>query len=390
MPGQPVAVGAPPPERWAYQRAPMIVDWQLNLPGVLPGRAGDDRIADPRPAPAAELDTAEGMALLDAIARFGEPLPHLVMSGGDPLSRPDLRELVRAAVERGIGVSLVPVLTPQLTRHRLAELAADGVEAITLRLDASSAQRHDGLHGKPGLFDETLTALAWAAELGLSAKVDTLVSAGNTLDLPAVYDLLRGRAVTRWSLLFPVSAQLDDTVAQVTAGEAERLVTWLARLDREAPFQVRTTEAMHYRRVAARCLARKGLTRAQIEAHPSARGFGIREGNGTVFVAYDGTITPSGLLLVPLGCVRRDHLVEVYRDHPTMRALRDPAGFVGRCGVCDYHDWCGGSRARAYAWTGDPLESDPLCAYVPGRYAATLATPMALVSRPLNGPGIQP
>ena len=93
--------------------------------------------------------------------------------------------------------------------------------------------------------------------------------------------------------------------------------------------------------------------------------FGIRDGNGIVFVSNTGDVTPSGFLPLTVGNVKQSSLVSLYRDDPMLRSLRDPDQFKGRCGSCEYRDWCGGSRARAYAWTGDPLESDPLCPYVP-------------------------
>jgi len=141
---------------------------------------------------------------------------------------------------------------------------------------------------------------------------------------------------------------------------------WLCAIAREAPFLVRTTEATHYRRIAATPLERAGRTAAEIEAMPMARGFGIRDGNGIVFISHIGAVTPSGFLPLAVGNVKDTPLPVLYRSHPTMLALRDPAGFKGRCGICEYHLWCGGSRARAYAWTGDPLASDPLCPYQPG------------------------
>lgn len=367
MSGRPVGVGAARPGGWAYRQAPVLVTWQLTA-----GPGGGPRPTGGPAAESSELTTAEGVALLAQIARFGDPPPHLELTGGDPLRRADIGALTRAARARGIAVTLAPAITPLLTRARLAHLAADGVSALSLALDGSGPLRHEGLRRRPGSFDATLAALDWAAELALPVQVNTLVGAADTLDLPAVYDLLCAHSVARWSLAFLVSPGPTHVLREVSPGEAERLMTWLARLGREAPFQVRTTEPMHYHRVA-RCLARKGLTRAQIEAHPSATGFGIRDGNGTVCVGHDGTITPSADLPLPLGSVRRDSLVEVYRTHPTMRALRDPDGFAGRCGACDCHDWCGGSRARAFACTGDPLESDPLCSYVPRGYAAAPA-----------------
>jgi radical SAM protein len=349
----------------------MIIYWELtNACGLACRHCRATAMPDPAPG---ELSTAEAIALLDEITGFGSPLPHVVMTGGDPLRRPDLRVLIREAIARGIGVSLAPAVTSLLTRDRLAELKADGVAAISLSLDGSTAAAHDGLRGVPGTFDATLEAMDWAAELGMPVQVNTLVTATTAADLPAIHDLLTQHTLLRWSLFFLISVGRGSTLTEVSPGEAERLMGWLWQISADAPFQVKTTEAMQFRRVAARALGREGLSDAEIEAHPISRGFGIRDGNGIVFVAHDGTVTPSGFLPLAVGNVRESGLVEIYRDDPTMRDLRDPATFTGRCGRCEYQMWCGGSRARAYAWTGDPLESDPLCPYVP--HAAQHAHP---------------
>ena len=363
-PGAPPArIGSVRPEGWAYPTAPMIVYWELtNACGLACSHCR--ATAMPNPAPG-ELSTDEAIAVLDSITRFGDPPPHVVMTGGDPLRRPDLSTLIRAAMDRGIGVSLAPAVTPLLTRDRLAELRDDGIAAISLSLDGATAASHDGLRGVPGTFDATLEALGWAAEVGLPVQVNTLVTESTAAELPAIRDLLTEQVVMRWSLFFLISVGRGATLTEVSPGEAERLMRWLWDVAREAPFQVKTTEAMMYRRVVAKALRRRGLDDAAIERHPISRGFGIRDGNGIVFLAHDGTVTPSGFLPVSVGNVRDTDLVELYRDAPLMKALRDPDQFAGRCGSCEYRMWCGGSRSRAYAWTGDPLETDPLCPYVP-------------------------
>jgi radical SAM protein len=341
----------------------MIVYWELTNACGLACRHCR-ATAMPEPAPG-ELSTDEAIGVLDSITRFGTPAPHVVMTGGDPLRRPDLRTLIHAATERGIGVSLAPAVTPLLTRDRLAQLRDDGVAAISLSLDGAAAESHDGLRGVPGTFAGTLEALGWAAEVGMPVQVNTLVTATTAAELPAIHALLTEQVVMRWSLFFLISVGRGTTLTEVGPGEAERLMRWLWELAARSPFQVKTTEAMMYRRVAARALRHAGLDDAAIERHPVARGFGIRDGNGIVFLAHDGSVTPSGFLPVSVGNVREADLVTLYRDAPLMRALRDPDRFAGRCGACEYRMWCGGSRARAFAWTGDPLESDPLCPYVP-------------------------
>ena len=127
---------------------------------------------------------------------------------------------------------------------------------------------------------------------------------------------------------------------------------------------------MHFRRVALRQLERAGLDPAAIARTPLGRGFGVRDGNGIMFVAHDGTVFPSGFLPLPTGNVRRSSIVELYRSHDLFTRLRDVQQLKGKCGRCPYRLICGGSRARAYAHTGDPLASDPLCPYVPAKASA--------------------
>ena len=359
-------IGSVKPEGWAYNRAPMIIYWELtNACGLACRHCRATAMPNPMPG---ELSTAQAIGLLDDILGFagpGESLPHVVMTGGDPLRRGDLPQLVAAATERGIGVSLAPAVTPLLTRERIFWMKEVGIQAISLSLDGSTAAFHDGVRMVPGTFDATLEALDIAAEAELPVQVNTLVTAQTAADLPATYELLSQHTLMQWSLFFLISIGRGTQLSELTPGDAEKWLLWAAKTNREAPFRVKTTEAMHFRRLMATPLLRSGKTKEEVEAHPMSRAFGIRDGNGIVFVSNLGEVTPSGFLPVSVGNVKDRSLVELYRDEPLMRSLRDPDQFKGRCGVCEFHDWCGGSRARAYAWTGDPLESDPLCPYVP-------------------------
>jgi radical SAM protein len=312
-----------------------------------------------------ELTTAEGERLLDEITKFGRPYPHVVFTGGDPLNRPDLHDLVRAATARGIGASLAPAATPLLTQEVMESLREAGVQNISLSLDGSNAERHDGFRMVEGTFDKTLQAAKWARAAGLPIQVNTLVTDQTLEDLPAIYELLLGMDIMRWSLFMLITTGRGSALKEITPGESEKLHAWLFNLGRTAPFQVKTTEATHYRRHAIREWEAEGKTPEEILNTSVGRGFGIRDGNGIVFVNHDGTVNPSGFLPIPLGNVRTESIVDLYRDHEVMRGLRNPEGFKGRCGACEFARVCGGSRARAYAWTGDPLESDPLCPYVP-------------------------
>ena len=359
-------IGSVKPDGWAYNRAPMIVYWELtNACGLACRHCRATAMPDPAPG---ELTTAQALRVLDDILGFagpGESLPHVVMTGGDPLRRYDLETLVAEAGRRGIGVSLAPAVTDLLTRERMDWMKAAGIQAISLSLDGSTADLHDGVRMVPGTYDATIAALDMAAEVGLPVQVNTLVTATTAADLPATYELLRTHTLQQWSLFFLISIGRGSELAELAPGDAERVLAWAQKVGRDAPFRVKTTEAMHYRRLGAAALLRAGKTRAEVEAHPMARAFGIRDGNGIVFISHLGDVTPSGFLPLSVGNVKDASLVALYRDNELMRSLRDPDRFKGRCGICEYHDWCGGSRARAYAWTGDPLESDPLCPHVP-------------------------
>lgn len=367
-------IGAVRPEGFVYSRAPMIVYWEVTTAcGLACRHCRATAMPDPGPG---QLTTDEGLRLLDQITGFGDPLPHVVLTGGDPLRRPDLDLLIAEAGTRGIGVSLAPAVTPLLTRDRLAQVRDAGVQAISLSLDGSDAAHHDGVRGVAGTFDATVRALDDAAELGIPVQVNTLVAEQTVEDLPAVFELLKGHTLMRWSLFFLISVGRGAQLTELTPGEAERLMHWLDGLRGQAGFQVKTVEAMSHRRVVAQQMRRGGMTDEQIEASPFGRGFGIRDGNGIVFVAHDGTVHPSGFMPSDLGNVRETPLVEIYRNHPGLVALRDVSQYKGRCGRCEYARWCGGSRARALAWTGDPLESDPLCPYQPrGQRSADAFTP---------------
>lgn len=358
-----MAVGAVKPDGYVFGRAPMLVYWETTLSCGLACRHCR-ATAIPERSPR-ELSTDEGLALLDAITGFGRPYPHIVFTGGDPLRRPDLEELVAGATGRGIGSSLAPAATPELTFERLAALKASGIQTISLSIDGSDAIRHDGFRGVPGTFALTMRAIDWARAAGLPVQVNTLVTEETLSDLPAIYQLMLTLGIIRWSLFFLISIGRGSALREIRPAESERLNHWLYDRSKEAPFAIKTTEATHYRRIAIQRMRKEGLDEAAIAASSVGRGFGVRDGNGIVFVAHDGTVCPSGFLPLSTGNVRTDDIVTLYRSHPAFLSLRRVADLKGRCGRCEYNELCGGSRARAFAWTGDILEADPLCPYVP-------------------------
>ena len=359
----PAGVGAVKATNYVYDRAPMLVYWEMtNACGLACRhcRASTNAYRSPL-----ELTTAEGIRLLDDITGFGRPYPHVVFTGGDPLIRPDLEALVTEATQRGIGASLAPAATGLLTPIALGVLKAAGIQNISLSIDGSTAEIHDGFRRVEGTFARTLESAQFAHDAGLPIQVNTLITDETLPDLPNIYELMKTIGIMRWSLFYLISVGRGSDLHEVTPAESEKVNRWLFEVSRTAPFQVKTTEAMHYRRHAIRTMEAEGRTPGEIAATSVGRGFGIRDGNGIMFVNHDGAVYPSGFLPLNVGNVREDSIVEMYRHSAVFTSLRDTTQLKGRCGMCEYARICGGSRARAYAWTGDPLESDPLCPYIP-------------------------
>ena len=346
-----------------YAQTPLNIYWEMTQ--ACPLACRHCRASAMPDAAPDELSFEQGVQFLRQIGEFGDPLPQLILTGGDPLKRADLYELIDEARRLGIGVSITPAASPSLTRDVLVKLQQHGVEALGLSLDGSLAERHDSIRGVPGTFDRTMQAIGWAQELQMPLQVNTLVAAETASDIPAVYELLKPYGVARWSLFFLISVGRGRVLQPLSPEEGEGLMSWIYETSLTSPFTVATTEAPSYRRVALERMRASGMAGDQVKRSPAYRGFGIRDGHGIMFVSHTGDICPAGFLPLVVGNVKHDRVAEVYRNAPTFRALHEPAHFEGRCGLCEYHAICGGSRARAYGATGNPLAEDPFCPYEP-------------------------
>ncbi|WP_251343622.1 TIGR04053 family radical SAM/SPASM domain-containing protein [Haloplanus halophilus] len=317
-----------------------------------------------------ELTTAEGKALLDEARRFGEN-QLVVLSGGDPLARDDTVELVEYGTDRGLLMTLTPSGTASLTPERVDALADAGARRLAVSVDGGSRAAHDEFRGEPGSYDSTIRAAEAARDAGLPLQINTTVCAETVEELPAIRDLVADLGAVLWSVFFLVPVGRGAVLDSLDPERAERVMEWLVEVDEAADFGIKTTEAPHYRRVA---LQRRVGVDADGDDPTDAVGrrVGITAGDGFAFVSHVGEVFPSGFLPESVGNVREAGLVERYRNADLFTDLRDPDALRGKCGACEFRGVCGGSRSRAYAETGDPLASDPLCAYVPEGYDGPL------------------
>jgi radical SAM protein len=351
-----------------FQRAPFLVVWELTRACALACvhcRADAIPRRDPR-----ELTTEDGFRLLDEVRAFASTPPLLVLTGGDPMRRPDLARLVRHAADAGLTVALTPSGTAAATRARLAELKDAGLSRVAVSLDGPTPETHDAFRRVRGSYAWTLRIIEATADLGLPLQINSTISLTTLPLLGQMAQRVSELPVTLWALFFLIQTGRGASLEQISASDCERVLNTLYDLSLTVPFGIKTTEAPHYHRVIWQREHRRESAAtpdlAALRRRPLRAPRAVTDGNGFVFVDHFGRICPSGFLPISCGNVQTDSLVEIYRTHPLFTQLRNPDALTGKCRACRFRRTCGGSRARAYAATGDVMASDPLCAYEPG------------------------
>ena len=326
-------------------RPSLIVAWEMTRRCVLACRhcraSATDRMC------AGELSTAEGGRLIDAVADFATDAL-LIMTGGEPLSRPDTLELARRAAGRGLRVALATCgvgLTPDL----VGSLKDAGVERISVSLDGSDATSHDEFRGVAGAFNAAVEALRTAQAGDLEFQVNTTVSKINAPELPRIHALAAnlGAAVHDLFFLVPTGRGAGLRDYALSPAEQDQALEWALTASIVSGLRIKVTCAPQYVRI--------------IPAHRN--GAGCLAGKGFVFVSHVGTLQPCGFLDLGCGDLRSADFDfgSLYQNSPVFNRLRDPALLQGGCGSCQWRQECGGCRARAFAASGDYLGPDPSC-----------------------------
>jgi AdoMet-dependent heme synthase len=355
-----------------FDLAPFTIAWEVTRACAFACkhcRADAQHQRDPR-----ELSTEEGFRLIDRLAVFGSPI--LVFTGGDPMMRRDLFDLIAYAARKGLRCSLTPTATALPTVERLKQAKEAGIRRIALSLDAPTPEAHDEFRQVHGSWKRTMQILHNAKEVGLSVQVNTTVSTFNVEQLPEMVPFVEEVEAVQWSVFFLVPTGRAQARYMVSPQKHEKVFHWLYDLSKDAPFDIKATAAPMYRRVAIQ--RKKGENGEGQPVTFQGAGFqyadglnrptkGVNDGNGFLFISHLGQIMPSGFLPVDCGNVRQDDVVEIYRYHPVFKDLRDYERLKGKCRICDFRDVCGGQRGRAYGVTGDYMETDPACAYEPVR-----------------------
>jgi len=312
-----------------------------------------------------ELNTQEGIDLIEQAAELGAKI--FVITGGDPLARKDIYDLISEVSSTGMYVGFSPSVTPRLTAGTISKVKQSGVDTIHLSLDGASATIHDRFRGVDGSFVRTMRAIKDVSEAGIRLQIGTTVTSGDTDELDALASLLQncGSRIGSWTLFFLIPTGRGQSLQAPSPQDNERILNWLATTD--FPFHVRTVEGPAFHRVLKQSSSAKKLGMPLVTVGSGARP-AVRDGDGFCFVSHVGDVLPSGFLQLSAGNVRHTPLVDIYRNSPLFRTLRDRDLLEGRCGSCEYRAMCGGSRARAWSVNGSVTAEDPGCAYVPAGF----------------------
>ncbi len=337
-----------------FAERPYILFWEVTRACALACKHCR-AIAQPKAHPG-ELTREEALDLVDQIAELAPPM--LVLTGGDPMMRRDIFEIIERATGKGLRVALSPAATNRLLNTDFNQLRAAGVVSMSLSLDGATQETHDAFRGVPHTFERTLMAARMAKEAGIQLQINTTISRSTLPELDGFVERLMQIQPDVWSVFLLVPTGRATLEELPDAASLETLWSRLLELRQELPFAIKTTEGHHYRRAILQA-ARSAQVAAPRHIIPT------RDGKGVAFISHIGEIQPSGFLPLTAGNVRTDNLADIYRHHPLFVQLRNDDALGGKCGRCEYRHLCGGSRSRAYGTSGDMMAEEPLCNYIP-------------------------
>jgi AdoMet-dependent heme synthase len=358
-----------------YNKNPFIVIWETTRACQLKCvHCRAEAQTTPHPD---ELSHEEGINLIDQIYEMNNPM--LVFTGGDCMMREDLYTLADYAVKKGMRVSMTPSATPNVTKEKMMMAKEVGLSRWGFSLDGPTPEIHDFFRGTPGSFDLTVEKIQYLNELNMPHQINTVINRYNYAHLEEMAELVKELKAIVWYVFTLVPTGRGQMKDCITPAEHEKVFRWLYELSKTAPYDIKTTASQHYRRVVLQEKVReKALSKENIRYEDTITNDitfmvdglkraprGVNDGNGFAFVSHTGDVYPSGLLPIKAGNIKEIPLKEIYRESKIFKELRDPNNYKGKCGVCEYRFVCGGSRSRAYAVTGDYLESEPFCVYIP-------------------------
>ena len=312
-----------------------------------------------------DLTTKESFELVDAIVEAGNPI--LVLSGGEPLFRPDIFDIAKYAVKKGLTVALATNGT--LVDEEMAKKIVDsGVSRVAISLDGADADTHDKFRKLKGSFDLAVKGFKNLLALGMGMQINCTIAKHNAHQFRDLYNLAvnLGAEAIHIFMLVPVGCGVEIAEDQMLpADKYEELLNLFYDLSKEAVIQTKATCSPHYFRIMRERAKEEGVKITPKTHGMAAMTKGCLAGTGVCFVSHKGEVFPCGYLPVEAGHIKKQKFVDIWKNSPVFEKLRQPDLLGGKCGECEYKKVCEGCRARAFYETGDYMAEEPYCIYTP-------------------------
>ncbi len=311
-----------------------------------------------------EFDTAEAKALIDTFPETGSPI--IIFTGGEPLLRPDVFELVEHANAQGLRCVMAPNGT-LITAENARLMKETGIQRCSISIDGPDALSHDTFRGVPGAFESALRGIDLLKQAGVEFQINTTVTQNNLSSFKTIFDLANGLGAAAWHifLLVPTGRAARMADEAINAAEYEQVLNWFYDFRKTTSMHLKATCAPHYYRIMRQRAKEEGISVTPDTFGMDALSRGCLGGTGFCFISHTGQVQPCGYLELDCGNVRDTPFPEIWRNSPQFLKLRNKDDYKGKCGVCEYHRVCGGCRARAHTMRGDYLAEEPLCTYQP-------------------------
>jgi len=313
-----------------------------------------------------DFPLSEAKRIIDDIASYASPV--MVLSGGEPLLRPDVFDIAAYGTGKGLRMCLATngfLVSPEIC-GRIKEV---GIKMVSLSLDGASAEVHDNFRCQPGAFDGMVRATKLFREHGIPFLVNSSFTKRNQSEIPKVYRLAKELGATAWYMFMIVPTGRGEEIMEelISKEDYEELLKWHYEMEQhEDELLVRPTCAPHYYRVRVQEAKSRGEEVKRRTLKFSTGGAkGCLAGQLICLIDVDGNVLPCSYFPKSAGNVREQPFKEIWEHSPLFESLRDFKSYSGRCGSCEFINVCGGCRARAYAMTGDYLAEEPFCGYLP-------------------------
>ncbi len=311
-----------------------------------------------------EMDTKAALQLVDQIAAVGNPI--VILTGGEPLLRPDIFDIARYGTDKGLRMVMAPNGT-LITENMARKMADAGIKRISISLDGATAEQHDRFRGVEGAFAGAIRGIENAKAAGIEFQVNTTITKTNLKEIPRIMQLAEslGAVAHHIFLLVPTGRGKYIVDQEIDAEEYEKTLNWFYDQREKTSLQLKATCAPHYYRILRQRAKMEGKT-VTFQSHGlDAVTRGCLAGTGFCFISHTGVVQTCGFLHLKCGDVKEASFEDIWKNSEIFNSLRKFDQLKGKCGLCEYNRVCGGCRARAFEATGNYLAEEPLCSYQP-------------------------